>query len=539
MNIPNDTIYKIPTLDHRMPFRILESVKNMADMMSEGFHETLIRTWEELNCPKMFAVYFPLKGFTDLVPIIFVADPTLAERAIRDTGKIRHDVSEVPELGDFDKSIFTRSIGGDFGPAGYYSLFTISNTEEYRGLVYKQIQETILPAFSSKALKQYSVTMVEDALELVKSLPIEGEVELVSLIDHMVLNSATRALMSFKFTDAKQMARVEAFLRDGPKAAIMKGLLSDGLFNLTQVIRKRIPSNLIPDAEAYLEERQWLFDKIVGVIFKEKRDKIAEAGENYIPEDMLDFLIISLLEAQKKESDEIYQKIQDDIAAGIPIQESIKKYEGVFSDQKIEEVVKDSIATFLIVGQETSASQQVSAWAYLLDPKNIEVLGKLKEEIDTVLKGKLPTYEDMKKLPYLEAVMRYVSALYPNAHIIPRETTKEIEFGDEKLPKGTQVFPSPLLVHRNVIPNLEELTPETFMGEEGKKLFHKLITFGVGLRACIGERFSGVEFMMQIATILTYCDLELIEMGNSQSGVVPLRAANSINVKVKKKNING
>ena len=92
-----------------------------------------------------------------------------------------------------------------------------------------------------------------------------------------------------------------------------------------------------------------------------------------------------------------------------------------------DEQVRDEALTLFLAGHETTANAMTFTW-YLLS-QNPEKEAKLHEELDKVLGGKLPTFEDYPKLKYTESVFAEAMRLFPPAWAIGRLAIEEHEFG--------------------------------------------------------------------------------------------------------------
>ena len=66
-----------------------------------------------------------------------------------------------------------------------------------------------------------------------------------------------------------------------------------------------------------------------------------------------------------------------------------------------------------------------------------------------MLAGRSPTAGDVPNLRYTEWVVRETMRLYPPAYGIAREALADCEIGGYVVPKGTQIYFSQWLVHRD------------------------------------------------------------------------------------------
>jgi cytochrome P450 len=174
--------------------------------------------------------------------------------------------------------------------------------------------------------------------------------------------------------------------------------------------------------------------------------------------------------------------------------------------------LRDEAMTLLIAGNETTAV--ALSWAWYLLSRHLEINNRLQEELDAVLGGRAPTFEDLPLLPYTTAVLKEAMRLYPPAWIFSRRPIEDDEIGGYRVPAGTTVLISPYVTHRN--PEYWE-EPETFNPERfeeepsaGRPEFAYL-PFGGGPRKCIGDRFALVEGVLILAAVAQRYNLRLVQ----------------------------
>jgi cytochrome P450 len=89
--------------------------------------------------------------------------------------------------------------------------------------------------------------------------------------------------------------------------------------------------------------------------------------------------------------------------------------------------LRDEVMTFLLAGHETTALSL--SWTWYLLSENQAVEGKLHEELGRVLDGKNPSFEELPRLCYTEAVVKESMRLYPPAWSLARTAAKDFEVG--------------------------------------------------------------------------------------------------------------
>lgn len=167
-----------------------------------------------------------------------------------------------------------------------------------------------------------------------------------------------------------------------------------------------------------------------------------------------------------------------------------------------EKQLRDEAMTLLFAGHETIAA--ALSWAWWLLGTNPEAESRLHEELDGVLVGRSPAFEDLPDLPYTRMVLQEAMRLYPPAWAISRQPIEDDEVGGYRIPAGTTVLISPYVTHRNprYWESPEVFDPERFLLERsaGRPEFAYL-PFGGGPRKCIGDHFAMTEGVLVLATI--------------------------------------
>jgi len=164
--------------------------------------------------------------------------------------------------------------------------------------------------------------------------------------------------------------------------------------------------------------------------------------------------------------------------------------------------LRDELMTIFLAGHETTANALTWTW-YLLS-QNPEVETKLHEEIDHVLEGRLPAFEDVSQLKYTEMVLAESMRLYPPAWALGRMALNDFEIGGYVVPKKSLVLMSQYVMHHDVryFPEPFRFDPERWSAEtrETRPQF-SYFPFGGGPRRCIGEGFAWMEGILLIACL--------------------------------------
>jgi cytochrome P450 len=173
--------------------------------------------------------------------------------------------------------------------------------------------------------------------------------------------------------------------------------------------------------------------------------------------------------------------------------------------------VRDEAMTLLLAGHETTAN--ALAWTWYLVSRAPEVEARLHDEIDSVLKGRLPCAADVSALSYVETVVTESMRLYPPAWIVGRRAVADYPIGEFVVPARSIVFMSPYVMHRDprYYTDSDRFMPERWTPELKAALpKFAYFPFGGGPRQCIGEPFARMELVLLVATIAQRWRLRLV-----------------------------
>lgn len=168
------------------------------------------------------------------------------------------------------------------------------------------------------------------------------------------------------------------------------------------------------------------------------------------------------------------------------------------SDQQ----VRDEAMTLFLAGHETTANALTWTW-YLLSQNPAEER-QLHAEVDRVLAGRLPTYDDIPNLPFARMVLSEAMRLYPPAFAMGRETIEPYQVRDYTLPVGSTVFISQYIMHRDPRYwfDFARFDPSRWTPEaQARRPKFSYFPFGAGSRVCIGEGFAWAEGILVLATL--------------------------------------
>ncbi|XP_020517371.1 carotene epsilon-monooxygenase, chloroplastic isoform X2 [Amborella trichopoda] len=177
--------------------------------------------------------------------------------------------------------------------------------------------------------------------------------------------------------------------------------------------------------------------------------------------------------------------------------------------------LRDDLLSMLVAGHETTGS--VLTWTVYLLSKNPSSLSKAQEEVDRVLQGRLPRYEDAKELKYVTRCINESMRLYPHPPVLIRRAQEDdVLPGNYKINAGQDIMISVYNIHHSakVWDIAEEFFPERFnldapLPNESNTDF-RFIPFSGGPRKCVGDQFAMLEAIVTLTVLLQNLTFELV-----------------------------
>ncbi len=165
------------------------------------------------------------------------------------------------------------------------------------------------------------------------------------------------------------------------------------------------------------------------------------------------------------------------------------------------EAVRNEAIVIFMAGHETTAN--TLSWAFYLISRADWARDALHRELDEVLQGRIPTYQDLQSLPYTRAIIEETLRLYPPVPILGRESTEATSVGECPVGKGALVATVPWLLHRNgdLWERPDDFVPERFLPGRPRPSKYQYIPFAVGPRICPGLTFGLVEAVTCLAIL--------------------------------------
>jgi cytochrome P450 len=176
--------------------------------------------------------------------------------------------------------------------------------------------------------------------------------------------------------------------------------------------------------------------------------------------------------------------------------------------------LRDEVVTLVLAGHETTAL--LLSWGFTLLGPRPDVMARMRSEVDDVLGGRDPRYEDLPKLGYIGRVIDEILRVRPPIFAVARDVVGDDVVMGHRVRAGEVVLPLIFLAHQHPSfwENPETFDPERFLGERsernGKRHHAAYAPFSLGARMCIGNVFTLVEAKVILAMLLQRVDLELL-----------------------------
>lgn len=373
-----------------------------------------------------------------------------------------------------DQSRFDKSAGGALAkvrPFAGDGLFTSWTYEPN----WRKAHNILMPTFSQRAMKDYHAMMVDIAVQLVQKWARLNPNEEVDVPEDMTrLTLDTIGLCGFNY-------RFNSFYRETshPFIISMVRALDEAMHQLQRLdIQDKL---MVRTKLQFQHDIQTMFSLVDNIIAERKANGNQEEND----------LLSRMLNVKDPETGENLD----------------------------DENIRFQIITFLIAGHETTSGLLSFAIHFLL--KNPDKLKKAYEEVDRVLTGPTPTYQQVLQLKYVRMILNESLRLWPTAPAFSLYAKEDTVIGGKYFIKKEEERITVLIpqLHRDKDAwgdNAEEFHPERF--EDPHKVpHHAYKPFGNGQRACIGMQFALHEATLVLGMLLQH--FEFIDYQNYQLNV--------------------
>ncbi|MGB0219529.1 MAG: cytochrome P450 [Sinimarinibacterium flocculans] len=368
--------------------------------------------------------------------------------------------------GDEASEVFYRSSDEQVDQSAAYKLMTPIFGE---GLVFDapldkkdQQLKALMPSLRVEAMRDHSHKIVGEVEDIIADWGESGEVELVSFMKQLTINTASHCLLGreFRYELNAEFASIYHDLEQG-----------------VHPLAYHFPNLPIPKFRRRDRARARL-QELVGAIIEKRK------GQTEKPTDMFQSLID--------------MRYEDGTA---------------LSNNEITGMLIGAI----FAGHHTSSG--TAAWVLLELLKHPALMRQTTRELDELLGSRgAVSFANLRAMPVLERVLKEVLRLHPPLIILMRKVSQDLRFRGYVIPKGDMIWASPPVTHRmsGLFRNPSVFDPDRYADDrrEDKNLL-AYQPFGAGKHKCSGNAFAMFQIKAIFAVLLRRYEFELVDAPES------------------------
>ncbi|CAD5118411.1 DgyrCDS7121 [Dimorphilus gyrociliatus] len=291
----------------------------------------------------------------------------------------------------------------------------------------------------------------------------------------------------------------------------------------------RNSENIIPDM--YKELKRWSLESMATVCFDQRLNLLSTEQINdcksYYPEILLNNiehihkgiseLIFSDWNEHIKNQTPLFRNtmalLDEQTEITMKLIESADK-SGALLNHLSREMSPESLNTLIIdllnASIETTANGVIFL-LYLLS-KNLLVQDRLRDEINAIVINQPLKQGHIDDMPYLRAVYKEATRLFPVSTFIVRVLQENGVIGDYEIPKNIPIFYSNMVAgHLNeFFFESDNFNPNRWLNSKKKPHPYAVLHFGHGPRMCIGKRFAVQETFLGLIQLVRNFKIEYI-----------------------------
>ena len=187
-------------------------------------------------------------------------------------------------------------------------------------------------------------------------------------------------------------------------------------------------------------------------------------------------------------------------------------------DTKITSLISEDHVLMSMADMHAAGSETVIAtllWVLLLFNNYPEIQDKVHRELDEVIgRKRLPSLQDKKNLPYLEATIAEVLRLRPPAPLgVPHKALVDTTLNGYNIPKDTTLIVNLWAMHHDPKhwENPSEFDPDRFLDKNGNVVnpaTMSYLPFSAGRRVCMGELLAKALLFLFVSQLLHQFKIE-------------------------------
>jgi sterol 14-demethylase len=170
--------------------------------------------------------------------------------------------------------------------------------------------------------------------------------------------------------------------------------------------------------------------------------------------------------------------------------------------------------SMMFAGHHTSSG--TAAWALIELLRHPDVMADVVAELDELYAdGSAISFQALREIPRLEAVLKETLRLHPPLIILLRVVQEEIELAGHTVPAGTMVAASPKVSNRIAedFPEPERFDPGRYLDPRQEDLLNRWtwIPFGAGKHRCVGSAFAMMQLKAIFSVLLRDYEFEMAQ----------------------------
>jgi sterol 14alpha-demethylase len=178
------------------------------------------------------------------------------------------------------------------------------------------------------------------------------------------------------------------------------------------------------------------------------------------------------------------------------------------------DLVTGIFISMMFAGHHTSSG--TASWALIEMLRHPETMKDVVAELDDLYAdGSEVSFQALRSIPRLEAMLKETLRLHPPLIILLRIVMEEIELAGHTIPVGTMVAASPRVSNRieEDFPDAELFDPGRYLDPRQEDLVNRWtwIPFGAGKHRCVGSAFAMMQLKAIFSVILRDFEFELAQ----------------------------
>ena len=174
--------------------------------------------------------------------------------------------------------------------------------------------------------------------------------------------------------------------------------------------------------------------------------------------------------------------------------------------------------SMMFAGHHTSSG--TAAWALIELMRHPELMADVVAELDDLYAdGSEISFQALRAIPRLEAVLKETLRLHPPLIILLRVVQEEIELAGHVIAPGTMVAVSPKVSNRiaDDFPDPGRFDPGRYLDPRQEDLLNRWtwIPFGAGKHRCVGSAFAMMQLKAIFSVVLREFEFEMVQPSES------------------------